>query len=148
MRFSGSDAVAPSAIVAGAANVAPAVGVVNDTDGGLLVPFTVIDTGAEVVMPPSLSDATAVSTCVPAVTDGHEVEYGAAVAAPIKCDPSKNSTRARRFSGSDADALTVSVIGVVNTAPFDGAVMDTTGGWLAGDAAASAIATLSTTAVA
>src|SRR3954467_14206559 len=148
MRFSGSEAAALIVTFAGAPNVAPAAGAGNDTDGRLLLPFTVIDTADDVVMPPSLSDATAVNTCEPAGTDDHEAVNGGAVAAPMKCDPSKNSTRARRFSGSDAEALIASVSGVANTAPSDGAVIGTTGGGVACRGGASAMLMWATTAVA
>ena len=50
------------AIAAGAVNVAPAAGLVIDTDGELFAAaFTVIDTAAEVVCAPSSSVARAVT---------------------------------------------------------------------------------------
>jgi hypothetical protein len=59
---SGSEAVAASAIVAGAEKTAPLPGAVKETAGGWFAgPVTVTVTGAEVVTAPSLSVATAVS---------------------------------------------------------------------------------------
>jgi hypothetical protein len=64
---SGSDAVASTVIVAGAANVAPAAGLVSDTDGVWLL-ATVIVRAPDVLVAPRLSVATARSEYVPTGT--------------------------------------------------------------------------------
>ncbi len=88
-------------------------------------------TAADVVDAPVLSRATAVSAWVPTGVLFHVTLYGLVVSDPISVAPAKTSTRDTLPSASDAVALTIRLIGAVNVAPFDGAVTDTTGGWLA-----------------
>jgi hypothetical protein len=89
---------------------------------------TVTETPPDVVTAPALSVARAVRTYVPAVEGDHETEYGAVVSVPTSESPAKNSTRTTLPFASLADAVSVSVAGMVNVAPFAGLVSDTDGG--------------------
>ena len=73
-------------MVAGAVNVALLAGDVIDTVGGWFA-LTVTVTAADVVFNPPASWAFAVSECVPAGTDDHVNEYGAAVSVPSSVVP-------------------------------------------------------------
>jgi len=77
---SGSEAVAASATVAGAAPAGPAAGLVSVTVGTLL---TVMETGDDVAVKPLLSVATAVTEYVPVVTFDHVTLYGLVVSVPM-----------------------------------------------------------------
>ena len=77
--------------------------------GGLAVNTT----GADVARAPTLSTATAVSTCSPGGTSIHTHSNGASQSAPNTLVPSKNSTRLIRPSVS---------VAVADSARFDGSV--------------------------
>src|SRR5262245_22815696 len=93
---SGSDALATIEILAGAVYVAPLVGEVSVIVGALLVgccgacgaaAFTVTVIGAERVVAPPLSVATAVSEYVPAGTFAQLVLKGDALSLPMSVLP-------------------------------------------------------------
>ena len=92
---------------------------------------TVTVTGAEVVLLPALSRATAVRVCEPllAVVVSHGTEYGAVVSSALKVPSKKNCTSATPLL---SDALAVTLIVPETVAPEAGEVMLTVGGVLSG----------------
>ena len=69
----------------------------------------------------------------PEETDDQLIENGDVEAVPIFVWLAKKSTRESRFSGSDADAVTVMLAGAVKLAALAGAVMLTLGSLLPDD---------------
>jgi len=83
-----SAAVAAIETAAGAANVAPFVGLVSDTVGGVLLDAAIVTCRLpEVVVAPESSRATAVRICVPLGALLHVTEYGLLESDPIRVDP-------------------------------------------------------------
>ena len=64
----------------------------------------------------------------PAATDDHVIEYGAVGSDPMRAVPEKNSTRLKRFSGSDAVAASGIDAPGVYVPPLAGCVRVTSGG--------------------
>src|SRR5262249_5394634 len=107
----------------------PLAGAVIDTVGGVeSTLLTVTDTGADVVLFPAASRATAVSTCAPfaAVVVFHETLYGAAAASAPRFAPSSLNCTPPTPLSSEAVADTPTVEDTVD--PGAGAVTDTVGG--------------------
>jgi len=94
--------------------------------GGALATFTV--TGAEVLLLPAASRATAVRACVPSLEPAvfHDTEYGAAVSSAPRFAPSSLNCTPTTPTLSDALALTVTV--PASVAPPAGELMLTLGG--------------------
>src|SRR6266851_5636773 len=93
---------------------------------------TVTFTGAEVVVLPAASRATAVRACAPAVAVAvfQATEYGAVVTSVPRFEPSSLNWTPTTPTLSVAVALTVVV--PVTVAPFAGAVIATVGGVVSG----------------
>ena len=126
-----SDALAASAIVAGAAKLLPFVGLVRPTVGGTLAGPTLIATGDDVVTPPRSSVARAVSVYEPAATLLHVIPYGAILVTPTTVPFLQEfDFRHRSARASFALAVMAIVAGAVKFAPFTGAVKLTVGGTL------------------
>src|ERR1035438_3929457 len=94
---------------------------------------TITCTGAEVVVAPRLSEATAVTVCVPSAKPNAPIEtlYGLVVRLPSDRSPSKNWTFVTVPSVSLAEAWMVMVSVLPNLALSAGLVMVTLGGRLA-----------------
>src|SRR6188474_821924 len=96
-----------------------------------VMPLTVMLTGAEVVVAPSLSVATAVITCAPTVAFAQVAPKDGPVEIPIEAPSTKNSTRATVPSESPAFAAIATDVGASKLALFAGDVIDTVGGTFA-----------------
>src|SRR6185503_9699765 len=92
-------------------------------------PPTVIVALVDGVAAPALSVARAVNVKVPPPPGDHTIVYGAAVDEPMTEPLARKSTRDTVPSASDAVAEMVTVDPASNTAPFDGCVSVTDGGW-------------------
>jgi hypothetical protein len=121
-------AAADTTIDAGAVKLAPFVGLLIETDGGTFGGVTVTETGADVVVAPMLSVATAVSVCEPITLPLHVKLYGAAASEPTRRRPRRSPPAAPTPSVSAAVASTTTDAGVVNDAPAAGDAIATDGG--------------------
>jgi hypothetical protein len=115
--------------VAGA-KYGPELAIVKLTVGAALL-ATVIGTAADVVTPPALSVALAVSEYEPAATLLHVTAYGELVDVPISVAPAKKSTLLIDPSESLALAMIEMVAGATNRALAAGLVTATFGKALA-----------------
>ena len=126
-----SVAVTLIGMLAGARNEFPSSGLVRLTKGGSLL-TTVMFTGVEVAVAPSLSVAVALSVKAPTGGLLQTKLYGAVVSSPSLVAPWKNSTLAIVLSLSAAAAVSVTFDNSLKTWPGVGLVKLTVGGSFTG----------------